>query len=102
VAVGHVHRLGACLAGELVIGDVHVGTDAESVDHDRAARFDGIGMRFAADVDRADLERIDAGACKGVLGRLHRDGDRILIHTGDGFLLNQQAVGDRGRILPPL
>ena len=53
------HGLGAGLARELEVRDMHIRPDAESLGHHRAAGLDRVGVRLRTDVKSSDAARID-------------------------------------------
>ncbi len=68
---------------------------------DRAAGLDRVGVGLGADVDRADLLRVDARP-RDRVRRRHRDGDRVLVEARDRLLLEQEPVLDALGVLAPL
>ncbi len=90
-----LHGFCAGFAGEFPIAGLGVGDGANRLGDDGAGRFDGVGVAFAPHPHRADVTRVNGGACQGVACRFDGDGGGVLVQPGDGFLRNRQAAVPR-------
>src|SRR5438128_6266424 len=102
---GEAHRRldrgGPGLARELEVRGGHHGRRTDRLRDNRRGRFDGVRMGFGADVDRADLRRIDVDLRHTRPGRFDGDRDHVLVGAGYALRPDVQPAAHRLAVGPP-
>ena len=86
----------ARLAREFEVGRLGQGRGAEGFRHNRAGGLDGVRMAFAANPNRPDPVRRNAGPPQGIARSLDAHGRRVLVPAGHRFFPDRRFVSGMG------